>query len=264
MKGWGALGCAIVACGTAHPPAVSGLTATGGATGQSVPEARIGVPEPKLSVEGALGIREFLAVSQKDLPDRIRLRGFVVRGRGPDVALADLPLIQTEWAHLADVPPVQPELILYRYYVFELVRWDPDPEDPAGGFHYAAHAAAVAPPGPLAPTYPDGSWSVRDLLRRTDLKAGERVRVTATIVLVSSPCPPCPPRRRCSPCPPPVVTFHDDPSKPEAVISMSHERGPFPPKANFGKRDVFDFEIDPAVPGALRFLSHEPPAESTL
>ena len=255
-----ALGLAALVPSCAGPPSrpVDPATPQGLSSDQRAPIAVAPIdPDARpaaLTAEGALGIREFLAVPAHWLPDVIRIRGFVVRGRSPDIDLADLPLTTESWVHLAGVPKVSPELDLFRYYVFALARRDPDEDEGTAtrGFHHLAHAVAEPPKGPSTPTHPDGSWSVGDLLRRTDVKPGDTVRVTAKAVLHTFRCPPCPRNRRCAACRPPFVTFEDEDGG--SALSIRHDRSELGQSIEFGKRYVFDFRIDPTVHGGLRYV----------
>lgn len=65
-------------------------------------------------------------------------------------------------------------------------------------------------PASAEPTYTDGSWSVADLLNRSDLELDEVVTVVAYVSDVRL-CSPCPKGFVCSPCPGESITISDAP-----------------------------------------------------
>jgi hypothetical protein len=130
-------------------------------------------------------------------------------------------------------------------------------------------SARAVPPPP--PTYPDGTWSLADLRKRSDLRAGDTVRLTAWVV-ERALCPPCPPHAVCAPCAPPSVTVNDSAPHQRPVnpsgIPDSHENDTgaaifLPsygdPKLALRKRYVFECTLKERAGGFFDFtyVSHE-------
>ena len=122
---------------------------------------------------------------------------------------------------------------------------------------------AQRPPSPeKKPTYPDGSWSIDDLLMRQDLRMGTPIRVKAYVTSVIQ-CQSCLPPIQCQPCFMETVTLGDSPTSDVnslLVFDYPFERG----RPTEGKRYQFIGTFQPSTPGfvllsggAMTYQSHE-------
>jgi hypothetical protein len=118
----------------------------------------------------------------------------------------------------------------------------------------AAKVEAQPPADVPSPTYPDGSWSVAALRNRADLKAPDDVSITAFVVGVTPPCPPCPVNVSCKPCAPPEFMLADaqDAPGPSRLLVVLPENTPLP-RLQVGKRYRISVKVEGTFPYWLTY-----------
>jgi hypothetical protein len=108
----------------------------------------------------------------------------------------------------------------------------------------------LTPATPKAPTFADGSWSIRDVFSRDDLVLDTPLGVTA-YVISHYECPPCPLTAMCKPCAMPSVTLGDTRGESEgpSLLVAGFSGHSLPAKFNPQQRYTFSGVLRDQVAG---------------